>query len=75
MTVPELDTSIWALLLFPMVGLSWICNKAPVLRDVIGIVFIPWAVIADTFVALMPPMGELENRASKLMLCGSWPFT
>jgi hypothetical protein len=75
LTVPELDTSIWALLLFPMVGLSWICNKAPVLRDVIGIVFIPWAVIADTFVALMPSMGELENRASKLMLCGSWPFT
>jgi len=63
---------IWALLLFPMVGLSWVCNKTPALRDVIGIVFIPWAVIANTFVALMPSMGEMENRASKLMLCGSW---
>ena len=66
---------IWVLLLFPMVGLSWICNKAPALRNVIGIIFIPWAVIAVTFVALMPSMGELENRASKFMLCISWPFT
>ncbi len=68
-------SSIWALLLFPMVGLSWICNKVPALRNVIGIIFIPWAVIANIFVALMPSMGELENRASKLMLSGSWPYT
>jgi hypothetical protein len=66
---------VWALLLFPMVAVSWLCNKAPALRDVVGIIFIPWAVVANTFVALMPAMGELENRASKLMLCDSWPFT
>ena len=66
---------IWALLLSPMVAISWLCNKVPALRDVFGIIFIPWAVFANTFVALMPSMGELENRASKLMLCGSWPFT
>ena len=66
---------IWALLLFPMIGLSWMCHKAPALRDIIGIVFVPWAFIAHTFAALMPSMGELESRASKLMLCGSWPFT
>jgi hypothetical protein len=66
---------IWALPLFPMMGLSWICNKVPALRNVIGIIFIPWAVTANIFVALMPSMGELENRASKLMLSGSWPYT
>ena len=66
---------IWVFLLFPMVALSWICNKVPALRNVIGIVFIPWAVVANTLVALIPSMGELESRASKLMLCGSWPFT
>lgn len=66
---------VWALLLFPMIGLSWICNKAPALRDIIGIIFIPWAFVASTYVALIPSMGQLESRASKLMLCGSWPFT
>jgi len=66
---------LWALLLFPMLGLSWICNKVPALREIIGIIFIPWAFIANTFVALIPSMGELESRASKLMLCASWPFT
>lgn len=66
---------VWAILLFPMLALSWLCNKAPALRDVLGIIFIPWVVVADTFVALMPSMGELENRASKLMLCNSWPYT
>ena len=45
------------------------------MRNVIGIIFILRVVIANTFVALMPSMGELENRASKLMLSGSWPFT
>ncbi len=66
---------VWALLLFPMLALSWLCTKAPALRDVLGIIFIPWAVVADTFVALMPSMGEFENRASKFMLCCSWPYT
>jgi hypothetical protein len=66
---------VWGLLLFPMVGLSWFCSKVPALRDVLGIIFIPWVVVANTFVALMPSMGELENRARKLMFCESWPFT
>jgi hypothetical protein len=63
------------LLLFPMVVLSWVCNKVPAIRNVLGIVFIPWAVIANTYAALIPSMGELDSRAIKLLLCGSWPFT
>ncbi len=66
---------IWVVLLFPMIALSWLCNKIPALRDVLGLVFVPWAVFANTFVALMPSMGEIESRALKLMLCESWPFT
>jgi hypothetical protein len=66
---------VWLVLYCPMLGLSWICHKAIALRNVIGIIFIPWAVVADTFVTLMPSMGELESRASKLMLCQAWPFT
>ena len=66
---------IWAILFFPMLALSWFCNKVPALRNVFGIIFIPWVLLTETFVALMPSMGELESRASKLMLCNSWPFT
>jgi hypothetical protein len=58
-----------------MLALSWLCNKVPILRDVVGVIFVPWAVVAFTFVALMPSMGEVENRASKLMFCESWPYT
>lgn len=68
-------TLIWMLFYGPLLGLSWVCNKIPVLRDFIGIAFIPWAVVADTFVCLMPAMGELESRALKMMMCQSWPFT
>ena len=66
---------VWMVLLGPLLGLSWVSQKAPLLRNLIGIIFLPWAVVADTFVALMPSMGELENRAAKLMLCNTWPFT
>lgn len=66
---------IWMLLYFPMLGLSWLGNRVAPLRDVIGILFLPWPVVADVFVCLMPSMGELESRASKMMLCQSWPYT
>jgi len=66
---------MWMLLYFPMLGLSWVCFKVSVLRELIGIVFIPWVIVADVFVAIIPSMGELESRASKLMLCECWPYT
>lgn len=67
---------LWTILfLGPLLGLSWFCNKVPIFRNLVGILFLPWAVLADTFVALMPSMGELENRTAKLMLCNTWPFT
>ena len=66
---------LWIILLGPLLGLSWFCQKVPTFRNLIGLLFLPWAVLADTFVCLMPSMGELENRAAKLMLCNTWPFT
>jgi len=67
---------VWMILLLgPLLGLSWLCHKIPALRNLIGVLFLPWAVLADTFVCLMPSMGEFENRAAKLMLCNTWPFT
>jgi hypothetical protein len=64
---------IWAVLVGPLISASWVCHKIKVLRNPIGVLGIPLAVVADTYVSLMPSMGELESRASKLMLAESWP--
>lgn len=66
---------IWIVLLGPLLGLSWIGSKVPSLRNVIGFVFLPWAVLAYEFVCLMPSMGEIESRAAKMLHCETWPFT
>lgn len=67
---------VWfTLFLGPLLGFSWLCKKVAVFRNLVGIIFVPWVVLADTFVCLMPSMGELENRAAKLMLCDTWPFS
>jgi hypothetical protein len=67
---------VWTLLFFgPLLGLSWFCQKVPSFRNLVGILFLPWAVLGSIFVCLMPSMGELENRTVKLMLCNSWPFS
>lgn len=66
---------IWLVLAFPMIGASWLTAKIGWLRNPIGLLGIPWAIAANTFVALMPSMGELEGRAAKLMLIQSWPYS
>lgn len=66
---------VWALLAFPMIGASWFASRVDWLRNPIGILGIPWAFCANTFVALMPAMGELESRAAKLMLTEAWPYS
>lgn len=66
---------IWILLSFPMIGASWLTAKIRWLRIPLGLLGIPWAVLANTFVALMPSMGEMESRAAKLMLAQSWPYS
>ncbi len=68
-------TLIWVVLAFPMIGASWLTAKIRWLRTPIGFAGIPWAILADIFVALMPSMGELESRAAKQMLAESWPYS
>ncbi|MBI5205807.1 MAG: hypothetical protein HZA11_12915 [Nitrospirae bacterium] len=68
-------TLIWVVLSFPMIGASWLTARIGWLRTPIGLIGIPWAILADIFVALMPSMGEMESRAAKLMLAESWPYS
>ena len=66
---------IWIICFWaPLLGMSWLCSKLPILRNVLGIILIPWAVVAEIYTALIPAMGELESRALKLMFCESWPY-
>lgn len=66
---------VWIALVFPLIGASWLCKQIPILRNPLGLIGIPWAIVAHTYACMMPSMGEVESRASKLMLTWSWPFT
>ena len=66
---------IWQMLLWPLLGLSWLWDKTPFLRVPLAVIGIPLAALAATFVALMPSMGEMQARAVKLVLCETWPFS
>jgi len=67
---------IWfVFFLWPLIGLSWIWEKVPFLRIPIAVIGIPLALIGNTYVSLMPSMGELDSRASKLILTESWPYS
>ena len=66
---------IWmALFLGPLLGLSWVWEKAPFLRVPIAVLGIPLAFVGNIYASLMPSMGELDSRVSKLFLSESWPY-
>ena len=62
---------LWA----PLIACSWVCSKFELLRNPVGVVLLPLALLANTYVCLMPSMGELESRAAKLLFTRSWPFS
>jgi hypothetical protein len=67
---------IWVVLfLYPLIGLSYVYEKAPILRIPIAIIGIPIAVLGNTYASLIPSMGETESRISKLLLTESFPYT
>ena len=67
---------IWITLFYgPLLFLSYIYEKVPILRLIISIIGIPVAVLGYEFSALMPSMGEKESRVSKLLFCTSFPYS
>jgi hypothetical protein len=67
---------IWnVLFLGPLLGLSYLFENVLILRPIVSIIGIPLAIIGDTYVALIPSMGETESRYSKMVLCQTFPFT
>jgi len=67
---------VWMVLfLGPLLGLSWLWGKATLLRVPVAGLGIPLALLANTYTCLIPSMGEMESRLSKILLCQTWPFT
>ena len=66
---------VWMIIFGPLLGLSWLSARFPGGRVIVGILGIPLALIGSIYVQLMPSMGELELRASRLILCETWPFS
>lgn len=67
---------IWMVFfLGPLLGLSWVWEKVPFLRVPVAILGIPLAFIGNTYASLMPSMGELDSRVSKLLLSELWPYS
>lgn len=68
-------SAVWVVMLAPMLAISWLCSRFRVLRNPLGFLGIPWAVLAHTFACMVPSMGEFESRAAKLMIAESWPYS
>ncbi|MBI3616962.1 MAG: hypothetical protein HY210_01935 [Candidatus Omnitrophica bacterium] len=67
---------IWTVLfLGPLLGLSYVYERIAILRPFISIIGIPLAALGDTYVALMPSMGEMDSRFTKLIICQTFPYT
>lgn len=66
---------LWVALRAPLVGASWLCSRRSALRNPIGILGIPWAILAYTYRCLTPETGELRVRVADLLLVEAWPFS
>ncbi len=67
---------IWTVLfLGPLLSLSYVYERMVILRPFISITGIPFAVIGNTYVALMPSMGETDSRYAKMIICQTFPYT
>jgi hypothetical protein len=67
---------IWiGLFLGPLLGLSYVYERVAITRPPISIIGIPFAVIGNIYVALMPSMGEMDSRYTKMIICQTFPYT
>ena len=62
-------------LICPLIGASWLCNRIEVLRNPIGFVGIPWAIMAYVLACWTPSNpAEPDGRIIKIILTCCWPF-
>jgi len=77
-------SAVWMVLLGLLLGTSWLWDRAERLRFgplialahiPLAVVGIPLALLSETYVSLVPSMGEFESRHMKLVTCWVWPFS
>lgn len=66
---------IWLPFFVVIMGLSRLYRVAPWLSVPIGIVGIPFAVIGNEYIGLLPSMGEFEQKWVKESICLSFPYS
>jgi hypothetical protein len=67
---------IWVVLFMgPLLGLSWLWEKTPLIRLLLAIIGIPVAALGYAYTLCIPSMGERESTDTKLNLCRTWPFS
>ena len=67
---------VWSLLFFyPLIGLSYVYEKATFLRVFVSIIGILFAVLGNTYTSLVPGMQEPDKRLSRLILTESFPYS
>lgn len=67
---------IWVVLfLGPLLGLSYVYERIIIAKLFVAIIGIPLAILGDTYVALLPAMGEMDSRYSKMIICQTFPYT
>lgn len=66
---------VWTLFFYlPLLGLSLLFIRMPFLRPVSIIIGFPLSIAAYIFAALIPSMGDLYSRTSKVVYTESFPF-
>lgn len=66
---------LWQGLSLPILGLSRVSVTSPVARALVGLVGLPLALIPETFLLLLPPLGTPRYRIAKLLVSESWPYS
>lgn len=67
---------IWIVFFYgPLLGLSYLFERIVFIRPIISVLGIPISVLGDTYVALMPSMGEMDSRLAKMVICQTFPYT
>lgn len=67
---------IWSIVFyFPLLGLSFVYENFNILRPFAAIIGIPFAVLGEVFVSLLPSMGENDSKMAKWLSTTTFPYT
>lgn len=68
-------TLVWWCFYFPMLGLSFIYEHYKILRPIAAIIGLPFAIMGEIFISLMPSMGEKNEKMAKWLCSLAFPYT